>query len=109
MRRLYTENSTPTMRSIPETEEIRKKLSSFALSYPCLYHGIQEDGGEYNDGPGPKTRCHFVQVAKKNEGHNDAVHRLKVGDERHSKGRKLFHYRYAGHVCKRCTNGAEYQ
>ena len=86
MRDMYTEFSPlPNVWLSTGSKEI-KKLSFFATDYLLLYDGKQEDGREYNDGSGPKTGCHLVQVAKKKKGHNDAVYRLKVGDERHPKG-----------------------
>ena len=68
-----------------------------------------EDSRQNNDCSNPKTSGHFVHVAKKNEGHNDAIYRFEVGDQGHSKGRKLPHNRYPGNVGKRSADGAQQQ
>jgi hypothetical protein len=84
-----------------------EELAVTAFGHLLLGHRKQEDGREDNNRANPKTYRHFIHIAKKKEGHNDAIYRLKVGDKGHTKGRKLAHYRYPRNVCKRCTHRAE--
>ena len=48
-------------------------------------------------------------MSPKKEEHNDTIHWLKIGDERHTEGRKFAHYRHSGDVSKRCVDGAKEQ
>ena len=86
-----------------------EKLSVSSPGDLFLSNRKQENCRQNNDGADPETGGHFVHVAKKYEGHDDAVYRLEVGDKSYPEGRKLAHYRHSGNVSKRRTDSTEKQ
>lgn len=72
-----------------------------------LGNRVQEDGWQDKHWAAPETEGHFVHVAEENKSHDDAIHRLQVGDERYTEGRKLAHYGYPGNVSQGGTHGAK--
>lgn len=60
----------------------------------------KEDCRQYNERTYPKPSGHFVHVTKENEGHDYAIYRLEVGDQRHPECRKFAHHGDPGNVGK---------
>src|SRR5258708_6085031 len=83
-----------------------KLLTVFPFNDLLLSDREKKDGRQNNNSTDPKSSGHFVHITKKNEGHNDAIHRLQAADECYPEGRKFAHYRYACYVCKRCADGS---
>ena len=92
-----------------EEEIERRRLSGSSLRHLLLGDRKEKDCRQNNNGTDPETHCHFVHITKEKEGHDDAVHRLEVSDERYPEGGKFAHYRHSGDVRKRSTDGAEQQ
>lgn len=94
--------------------KIGEKIERWRLSVSSLRHLFLSDRKEENcrqdnEGANPKAQGHFIHITKEKEGHDDAVYRLEIGDERYPEGRKFAHYGHSGNVGKRCTDGAEQQ
>ena len=85
----------------------RELLTIFSPDDLLLSDREKKDSRQNNNSPDPKAGCHFVHVTKENEGHDDAVYRLEVGDECYPEGGKFTHYGYAGYVCKRCADSSK--
>ena len=79
---------------------IERSTAVFAPGNFRLGNRVQEDGGEDKHRAAPKTERHFVHIAEENKSHDDAIHRLQVGNKCNAEGRKLAHYGYPGNVAK---------
>lgn len=67
----------------------------------------KKDGRQNNGSPNPKTKAHFIHIAKKNKRQDDAIYGFEVSDECYPESRKFAHHGDTSDVGKRCAYGAK--